>query len=340
MADQSLAGLVNVLAASQAGVNGAPVGGAPLQQLVQRLGGWATQPGVPVQMHGLPASFMDHLNSGGTRTYPSGAFGLGGGGGTPTPPPNVINPGLGTGGQIRPPGSNPVVPPPFIGGGGELRIPNTGGVIPRTGGAEPVPTPTPTPTNTNPTTGEQTPWATIPEGYSGPPVDSSWLAQLANTPPSTIPEGFRWAFNPATRPTQQQQMIAAGAGSTYGPVSKTPAGMPKIGTSEFNTWVSQGNNHTDFLEAQAREPQATKQAGSLPAPESGETFFAYVLRTAPQTGFPLGSMGSIGLQAQPKLDKGYSFQETLDRIMRPTAYMSSSEYQQHVADSLRLIGRG
>ncbi len=125
MADSSLAGLVNVLAASGSGVNGvSPTVGnqASLGQLIQQLGGWATQPGVPVQMHGLPASFMDHLNSGGTKTYPSGAFGLGGGAGTP--PPNVVNPGLGTGGELRKPGSNPVVPPPFIGGGGELRIPN------------------------------------------------------------------------------------------------------------------------------------------------------------------------------------------------------------------------
>jgi hypothetical protein len=233
---------------------------------------------------------------------------------------NPFNPFSNAGGSL-----GQVVTGPGVGGGGGSGG-NTGG---SGGGGGQV-------TQTNPFTGKQVPLASIPEDYTGPTVSQEWLQRLATEKPQ---EG-NWWTNPATRPTQQQQMALAGKGSTYGVPStwNPPAGTPEVGTPEFSKWAEKPENLNSYLQAEYTQPQAEKQASKFSAPNDGETFFAYVLRTAPESGFPLGSMGSVGLQAQPYLDKGYSYQETLDRMMRPTAYMTPEQYQNSVTAGLRLLG--
>jgi hypothetical protein len=125
MADPSLAGLVNVLSASNSGVLGGQANPKPpvsVQQLVGALGGWpAVQPGVPAKQHGLAGAWMNPFGSS-----------------VPTPGPTPLsNPWGTTPGETRTPGAtNPVVPPPYIGGGGETRIPNPA-VTPPPGGSTP-----------------------------------------------------------------------------------------------------------------------------------------------------------------------------------------------------------
>lgn len=166
----SLAGLVNVMAASGAGV-GQPASQNPsLQQLVSALGGWQVQPGVPAVQTGLGARFTDPW---GASAVSFGARG------------RSANPIARSPSSI---GGHPLSQTPVNVGGGETTVgPRPGGVTTPTAPVTPttptVPTsggPQPGPSETNvivdpvtgqltftPGSGVQTPTTTVPSRQSG-----------------------------------------------------------------------------------------------------------------------------------------------------------------------------
>lgn len=135
-------------------------------------------------------------------------------------------------------------------------------------------------------------------------------------PPTRIPN----PENPEApwTPRQEQPSTPEWVGGTV--VVPKETGIP----------IAQGTpNFTQY--APFRNP--TKNFESYPVQKPGETLYEYALRTAPQTGFGLGSIGSLGMRTSKWFEGGNNpdFRQVIDSVINPWAYMSEAERANELA---------